>query len=113
MHGDFFFILQVSDETYHGLTQNAYLPNTPQGRQVLIDLKRAFDLGLLFSLSGAGNITLGRIPLKPQIKGGTDRYTSLSHIYLFSEAINILLIASLYFYLIHSGHLSVLKNPIA
>lgn len=64
---------QESDETYRGLTQKAYLPNTPEGRRMLIDLKEAFDRGLLFTLSPSGNIILGGIPLKPQISGGPDR----------------------------------------
>ena len=64
---------QLSDDTYRGLTQNAFLPNTPEGRRVLIDLKRAFDLGMVFTLSSSGNIILGGIPLKPQISGGPER----------------------------------------
>jgi len=41
---------------YRGTTRTAYLPDCPEGRQVLQLLRRAFDAGLVFTI-GQSNTT--------------------------------------------------------
>lgn len=35
---------------YHGTTRTAYLPNNPQGQEVLVLLMKAFDARLIFTV---------------------------------------------------------------
>jgi len=49
--------------SYRGTTRTAYLPDNPEGRQVLKLLKRAFDAGLVFTVgtsntSGRDNVVI-------------------------------------------------------
>jgi len=41
---------------YKGTTRRAFLPDNPEGRQVLKLLQRAFDAGLVFTV-GTSNVT--------------------------------------------------------
>ena len=41
---------------YHGTSRTAYLPNTPEGQEILKLLKKAFDARLTFTV-GTSHIT--------------------------------------------------------
>lgn len=65
------------NKPYQGLSRSAYLPDSPEGRQVLMLLKTAFDRRLTFTVgrlgSGSMGVVFNNISHKTSMTGGLER----------------------------------------
>ena len=72
-------------QRYYGTSRTAFLPNCPEGREVLDLLKRAFEARLTFTIgtsvtTGMRNVvTWNDIHHKTDIRGGSTGYVAVYH----------------------------------
>ena len=65
--------VQGPDHPHYVRTYTAYLPNSPEGREVLTLLERAFDAKLIFTVGRSGAIIWSNIEHKTNLLGGPNQ----------------------------------------